>query len=96
MSATILRLSVRPAPRAIETQPASHFQRELGAVAVNLNDAAGRFGMLSDRASDEASIVEGTRSLEAALFHALTLSGCLQADRPLRELLLSRLAQREA
>lgn len=96
MSATIHRLPVRPALRAVETRPASFFQRELGAVAVNLNDAAGRFAMLSDRASDEASILGGTRSLEAALFHALTLCGCLQADRPLRDLLLSRLAQREA
>jgi hypothetical protein len=96
MSATILRLPVRPALRAVETHPAPFFQRELGAVAVNLNDAACRFGMLSDRVRDEVSIVEGTRSLEAALFHALTLSGCLQADRPLRDLLLSRLAEREA
>jgi hypothetical protein len=96
MSATIHRLPVRPALHAVKTHPASFFQRELGAVAVNLNDAAGRFGMLSDRASDEASIAEGTRSLEAALFHALTLCGGLQADRALRDLLLSRLAQREA
>lgn len=96
MSATILRLPVRPAPRAVETRPASFFHRELGAVAVNLNIAAGKFAKLSGSASDEALIVEGTCSLEAALFHALTLSGCLQADRPLRNLLLSRLAQREA
>ena len=96
MSATILRLPVRPAPRAVETRPASFFQRELVAVAVNLNDAAGSFTKLSGSATDEASIVEGTRSLEAALFHALTLCGCLQADRALRDLLLSRLAQREA
>jgi len=95
MSETILRLPVRPALRAVETRPA-FFHRELGAVAVNLNDAAGRFAKLSGSASDEALIVEGTCSLEAALFHALTLSGCLQADRPLRDLLLSRLAQREA
>ena len=96
MSATIHRLPVRPALRAVDTHPASFFQRELGAVAVNLNDAAGRFAKLSGSATDEASIAEGTRSLEAALFHALTLCGCLQADRALRDLLLSRLAQREA
>nr|CAD6412802.1 hypothetical protein REQ54_01065 [Rhizobium sp. Q54] len=74
----------------------SYHEREQLAVAIDMHRAAGHFLSLpDDQQRREASIAAGSEALEAALFHALSLKGCLNRDLELRRLLAARLHERE-
>lgn len=98
MSAVVLRFPVRPALRLVEAIPPStsaHFRQEIGAVQTHLRSASRRLAAVEDASISELDTIGGINDLEAALFFGLTLKGCLEADRALRNLLLERLEQRE-
>lgn len=99
MTATVLRFPVRPALRLVEAVPpatSAHFRQEIGAVQSHLRQAARRLGAVDDASIAEFDTLGGIDDLEAALFFALTLKGCLNDDRDLRNLLLARMEKREA
>jgi len=99
MSAEILAFpKARPALRLVTDTPSvcsDHFQRELGAVAHHLHKATGHFGMIGSATIAELGISLGADELEAALFYALSLKGCLNDDRELRRLLAARQEKRD-
>lgn len=101
MSADIFPFPARPALRLVEparpVPPAAraHFESELRQISTKLLEAAGHFRMLASEPVADTAAIDGAEALEAALFHALTLKGCSSVDRPLREMLLRRLSQRE-
>lgn len=101
MTAEIVRLPVRPAPRLaaagtknLPAITADHFERELREIARRLHEATSHFGMLASEPVIETAISEGCIALQAALFHALTLDGCRNETMPLRQMLLSLHMQR--
>lgn len=94
MTAEIFRLPVRPTLRAVPTFQ-SHFEIELRHIAIHLHAASGHFRQAARGPAVETGISAGSEELEAALFHALTLKGCRNADGALREMLLQRLIRRE-
>lgn len=107
MTATILQFP-RRAPRLVERptfgdllkrrdDPSlTYEEREQIAVAIELHRAAGHFLTLPDDPHRcERGIAAGIDALEGALFHALSLKGCLNGDLQLRRLLADRLQERE-
>lgn len=94
MTGEVIRFPGRAALHAV---PAfSHLDIELGAVASHLRQASRHFDLQrGETLAGDTAIREGANELEAALFHALTALGCLNDDRDLRNLLVSRLARRE-
>jgi hypothetical protein len=100
MMGTVHRLPVRPSPRLVGARPTpsvtlAHFDRELRQIAISLHEATGHFGMLATEAVSETALSEGAVALEAALFHALTLNGCRNDDKLLRDMLHDRASRRE-
>jgi len=98
MTATILRFPGRPALRVVEALPSStsaHLQREVQEVQHHLRQASRCFAADDTASIAEIGVVRGTEELEEALFFALTLKGCLNDDRDLRNMLLSRFERRE-
>lgn len=101
MSATIHRLPTRPAPRLAEvTRPVpsltlTNFDQELRHIAMSLHEASGHFGMLATEPLTITATTDGADALEEALFHALTLKGCRNIDKPLRDMLIQRHMARE-
>ncbi|MGW9230597.1 hypothetical protein ACWGPT_06935 [Pseudorhizobium sp. NPDC055634] len=74
----------------------SHYEREQLAVVIDMHRAAGHFLTLpADPDRRETGITAGSEALEGALFHALSLKGCLNGDLELRRLLAARLQERE-
>lgn len=94
--AEVIRFPVRPSPRlassddhAVPQLAIDHSGRELREVAVRLHEATGHFGMLVREPVGKSAIREGCIALQAALFHALTLDGCSNETRELRQMLLT-------
>jgi hypothetical protein len=73
----------------------AYFDRELRQIAISLHEATGHFGMLATEPVSETAIAEGAVALESALFHALTLNGCRNDDKLLRDMLQDRASRRE-
>ena len=71
------------------------FRAELHTIATSLLKACTEFDMLPAGRTGRVALQAGAASLEDALFHALTLSGCREEDRELRNLLNRRLTARE-
>ncbi|TDX72622.1 hypothetical protein EDE05_12843 [Neorhizobium sp. R1-B] len=95
----LIRLPVRPALRVVEALPPStsaHLQREVQEVQISLRRALRHFGADDAASISELSAERGTEELETALFYALNLRGCLNADMELRRALLARIEKREA
>jgi hypothetical protein len=83
------RRAASPGPAASQ-----HFNMEIQAIIVSIQEACGHYGWLPAGNSGEISLTSGAAALEAALFHAMTLSGCREEDRELRNLLNARLSAR--
>jgi hypothetical protein len=88
MSAQILQF-----PASTCARP-SFLEQELHEIAIRLRSACRSFAIVPGLA-DEPAIRSGADELEAALFHALTLAGCCEQDRALRDLLNKRLSAKE-
>ncbi|MBP2560816.1 hypothetical protein J2857_003585 [Neorhizobium galegae] len=100
MSADVLNFPATGRPRLrlvsdTRQECRDHVRQELTAIAMHLQSATAHFGMLAEGRLSDIDMAKGADELEAALFFALTLKGCLQGDRSLRNMLLSRLEERE-
>lgn len=90
MSAVIVPFpGARTAPSA-SRQQVQRFHAELQAIAISIQNACDNLGMLSTTGEvNEASFRAAADALEEALFHTLTMCGCPEETRPLRNLLNS-------
>lgn len=80
----------RPIPEA----SINHRTRELQATIEHLT-AATHCMLATAMHGCEASLDDATAALEGALFHALKLAGARNNDKPLRQLLLQRINERQ-